>query len=34
MGAKPAQLDKLIENATVDCHNDEEQLSGLFTMIE
>jgi hypothetical protein len=32
--ASPAELDKLIEEATVDCYNDEEQLSGFFTMIE
>jgi hypothetical protein len=29
-----AELDALIEEATVDCYNDEEQISGLFTMIE
>ena len=29
-----ARLDKLIEEATVDCYNDSEQLSGLYTMIE
>jgi hypothetical protein len=34
MVASPAQLDKLIEEATVDCYNDEEQLSGFFSMIE
>jgi Calcium binding len=28
------QLDKLIEEATVDCYNEEEQASGFFTMIE
>ncbi len=30
----PRQLDKLIEEATVDCYNEEEQASGFFTMIE
>jgi hypothetical protein len=34
MVASPAQLDKLIEEATVDCYNDGEQLTGFFTMIE
>jgi hypothetical protein len=28
------QLDKLIEDATVDCSNEEEQASGFFAMIE
>ena len=28
------RLDKLIEEATVDCYNDSEQLSGLYTIIE
>ena len=32
--ATPRQLDKLIEEATVDCYNEEEQASGFFTMIE
>jgi len=27
-------LDELIAEATVDCYNDEEQLTGLFTLIE
>jgi hypothetical protein len=30
----PRQLDKLIEEATVDCNNGEEQASGFFAMIE
>ena len=30
----PAELDELIEQATVDCYNDSEQVTGLFTMIE
>ena len=34
MVASSAQLDKLIEEATVDCYNEEEQASGFFTMIE
>jgi hypothetical protein len=29
-----AELDPLIEEATVDCYNEEEQITGLFTMIE
>jgi uncharacterized protein (UPF0262 family) len=29
-----AELDALIEAATVDCYNEEEQITGLFTMIE
>jgi hypothetical protein len=29
-----AALDELIEQATVDCYNDSEQVTGLFTMIE
>jgi hypothetical protein len=32
--ATPAQLDELIEEATVDCHDDNEQASGFFNMIE
>jgi hypothetical protein len=32
--ATPRQLDKLIEEATVDCYNEEEQASGFFTIIE
>jgi hypothetical protein len=30
----PRQLDKLIEEATVDCYSEEEQASGFFNMIE
>jgi hypothetical protein len=30
----PRHLDKLIEEATVDCYNEEEQATGFFTMIE
>ena len=29
-----ARLDELIEQATVDCYNEEEQVTGLFTMLE
>jgi len=29
-----AELDELIAQATVDCYNDSEQVTGLFTMIE
>ena len=27
-------LDSLVEEATIDCYNEEEQATGLFTMIE
>jgi hypothetical protein len=27
-------LDAMIEEATVDAYNDEEQITGLFTMLE
>jgi hypothetical protein len=29
-----AELDALIEEATVDAYNDHEQITGLFTMLE
>ena len=29
-----ARLDELIAEATVECYNEEEQLTGLFTLIE
>lgn len=29
-----AELDELIEEAIVDCYNDSEQATGLFTMID
>jgi hypothetical protein len=32
--ATSAQLDELIEEATVDCNDEEEQASGFFTIIE
>ena len=31
---RSAELDELIEEATVDCYNESEQVTGLFTMIE
>ena len=30
----PARLEQLIEEATVDCYNDSEQVSGLYTMVD
>ena len=33
-GLSAAKLDKLIEEAIVDCYNDSEALTGFFTMIE
>ncbi len=32
--ATSAQLDELIEEATVDCYDEEEQASGFFAVIE
>ena len=32
--ASDARLDALIEEATVDCYDEEEQVTGLFTMLE
>jgi hypothetical protein len=29
-----AELDALIEEATIDCYNEDEQVTGLLTMIE
>ncbi len=29
-----AELERLIEDATIDCYNEVEQLGGLYTMIE
>jgi hypothetical protein len=29
-----ARLDRLVEEATVDCYNESEQATGLYTMIE
>ena len=32
--ATPARLDELIEEATVDCQDEEEQLNGFFSIME
>src|SRR5262249_17303076 len=32
--ATPAQLDELIEEATVDCYDEEEQASGFYAIID
>jgi hypothetical protein len=29
-----AQLEQMIEQATVDCYNDSEQICGLFTLLD
>ena len=34
MAAKSAHLDNLIDEATVDCYNESEEISGIFTMME
>jgi len=34
MAAKSAQLDNLIDEATVDCYNESEEICGIFTMLE
>jgi hypothetical protein len=31
---REAQLDAMVEEATVDCYNEDEQVGGLFNMIE
>ena len=31
---RTAHLDKLIEEATVDCYNESEEITGIFTMLE
>jgi len=31
---RTARLDAMVEEATVDCYNEDEQVTGLFTMIE
>jgi hypothetical protein len=31
---RTARLDAMVEEATVDCYNEAEQVTGLFTMIE
>jgi hypothetical protein len=33
-GFPKAELDRLVEEATVDCYNEAEQLTGLYTMID
>jgi len=33
-GARKARLDALVEEAAVDCYNESEQATGLFTMID
>jgi len=33
-GPGKAALDAMIEEATVDCHDEEEQLTGIAAMIE
>ncbi|MGW0501064.1 hypothetical protein ACWD0Z_38275 [Streptomyces sp. NPDC003007] len=33
-GLGTAELEAMIEEATVDAYNDDEQLAGLFTMLE
>jgi hypothetical protein len=32
--ARKARLDALVGEATVDCYNESEQITGLFTMID
>jgi hypothetical protein len=32
--ATPAQLDELIEEAIVDCHDEEEQANGFFSIMD
>jgi hypothetical protein len=32
--SKSSHLDKLIEEATVDCYNESEEITGIFTMME
>jgi hypothetical protein len=32
--SKAAHLDKLIEEATVNCYNESEEIGGIFTMME
>ncbi len=34
MAVKSAQLDNLIDEATVDCYNESEEIAGIFTMME
>ena len=30
----PTRLDEMIDEATVDCYNEAEQITGIFTMLE
>lgn len=34
MGMSKTQLDAMVEEATVDCYNESEQVTGLLTVIE
>lgn len=34
MRPSKARLDRMVEEAIVDCYNDSEQVTGLYTMIE
>jgi hypothetical protein len=33
-GPSKAELSAMVEEATIDCHDEEEQLTGLATMVE
>jgi hypothetical protein len=33
-GLTREQLDAMVDEATVDCYNEDEQVTGLFTMLE
>jgi hypothetical protein len=33
-GLSKAELDAMVEDATVDCHDEEEQLTGFASMVE
>jgi hypothetical protein len=33
-GTSEARLDAMVEKATVDCYNEDEQVTGLFTLVE
>ena len=34
ISSKTAHLDKLIEEATVDCYDESEEIGGIFTLME
>ncbi len=34
MATKSAHLDNLIDEATIDCYNESEEIGGIFTMME